>query len=242
MRPAQPERKRTPSEAAALFSQIARRYDRANHVLSCNRDQAWRRALVKRAAPKPGERLLDLCTGTGDVAIEFAKQCSEMQIVGLDLSAEMLNVAREKLEKLRLSERIQLREGNALALPYAEDSFELVTIAFGLRNLPDCAQGLQEIYRVLAPGGRALILEFSVPQSFFIRPAYLFYLRYLLPRLAGWLAGSRAPYEYLRDSILAFPDRAQMIEGLYEIGFRPVGYEDLTGGIATLYWGGKGSR
>lgn len=223
----------------ALFSRIARRYDRANHFLSFNRDKVWRRALLKRAAPKPGERLLDLCTGTADIAIEFAQNCPNLKIIGLDLSSEMLKIAREKLARLHLSERIELLEGNALELPFAENSFEVVTMAFALRNLHDRARGLNEIYRVLAPGGRALILEFSVPQSVFIRPAYLFYLRYILPGLAGRLTGARAPYEYLRDSILTFPDRTRILAELYEIGFRPVGYQDLSRGITTLYWGGK---
>lgn len=232
-----------------MFSQIARRYDRANHVLSLNRDRAWRRELVHHAAPKPRERLLDLCTGTGDVAIEFARACPELQIVGLDLSEEMLAVAREKIHSQPLSplrERgdrgegsITFMRGNALELPFAESSFEIVTIAFGLRNLPDRAQGVREIYRVLTSGGRALILEFSVPHNILVRSLYLPYLRYILPKVGGLLSGSRAPYEYLRDSILKFPDRAQILEELYEAGFRPVGYRDLTFGIATLYWGEK---
>ncbi len=228
-------------EIAELFSKIAHRYDRANHVLSFNRDRVWRRELARQAAPQPGERLLDLCTGTGDVAIEFAKLCPDMQIVGLDLSREMLRVAHEKLAQLNCDHRVQFVEGNAMELPFAENSFEIVTVAFGLRNLPDRERGLREIYRVLGPGGRTLIVEFSVPQSFFVRSGYLVYLRFLLPWLAGHLAGERAPYEYLRDSILSFPGRAQILEELHRTGFRPVGYRDLTLGIATLYWGGKAS-
>lgn len=220
-----------------MFSQIARRYDLANRVLSLNRDRVWRRELVQHAAPQPGERLLDLCTGTGDVAIEFARACPNLQIVGVDLSETMLRVAREKCA--RLGTRVQLVHGNALELPFAPDSFEIVTIAFGLRNLPDRAQGLSEIYRVLSPGGRVLILEFSLPQGFLARSVYLPYLRYIVPWVGEMLTGARAPYEYLRDSILTFPDRAQLLEELYETGFRPVGYRDLTLGIATLYWGGK---
>lgn len=221
-----------------MFSDIAHRYDLANHVLSFNRDRAWRRELVQQAAPKPGERLLDLCTGTGDVAIEFAQACPALQIVGLDLSEEMLRVAREKCA--RLGTRVQLVPGNALELPFEENSFEIVTIAFGLRNLPDRAQGLREIYRVLTTGGRVLILEFSVPKNFLARSVYLPYLRYIVPWVGGMLVRARASsYGYLRDSILSFPDRAQILEELYETGFRPVGYRDLTFGIVTLYWGGK---
>jgi demethylmenaquinone methyltransferase/2-methoxy-6-polyprenyl-1,4-benzoquinol methylase len=230
-----------PDEIAQMFSQIAHRYDRANRILSFNRDRAWRKILVQHAAPKVGERLLDLCTGTGDVAIEFAKACPEMEIVGLDLSEEMLRVAREKLAQLNLDHRVQLVQGNALELPFAENSFEIVSQAFGLRNLPDRARGLKEIYRVLSPGGRALIVEFSIPQSFLARLVYLPYLRYIVPIVGGMVSGSRAPYEYLRDSIEGFPDRAQILEELYEAGFRPVGYRDLTLGIATLYWGEKPS-
>lgn len=228
-----------PHEIAQMFSEIAHRYDRANHILSLNHDRAWRRELVRHAAPQPGERLLDLCTGTGDVVIEFARACPDIQIVGLDLSEEMLRIARDKFTQLGLNQRVQLVHGNALELPFAESSFEIATIAFGLRNLPDRAQGLREIYRVLSQGGRVFILEFSVPQSFLVRLAYLPYLRYIVPWVGGMLTGARAPYQYLRDSILSFPDRAQILEELYEAGFRPVGYRDLTLGIATLYWGGK---
>lgn len=228
-----------PHEVAQMFSEVAHRYDRANHILSLNRDRAWRRELVRHAAPKPGERLLDLCTGTGDVVIEFARACPDIQIVGLDLSEEMLRIARDKFTRLGLNQRVQLVHGNALELPFAEGSFEIATIAFGLRNLPDRTHGLREIYRVLSHGGRVFILEFSIPQGFLARSAYLPYLRYVVPWLGGMLTGARAPYKYLRDSILSFPDRAQILEELYEVGFRPVGYRDLTLGIATLYWGGK---
>ncbi|MCX8103662.1 MAG: bifunctional demethylmenaquinone methyltransferase/2-methoxy-6-polyprenyl-1,4-benzoquinol methylase UbiE [Candidatus Bipolaricaulota bacterium] len=240
-----------PEEIARMFSRIARRYDLANHVLSLNRDRAWRRELVREADPKPGERLLDVCTGTGDIALEFARTCPDLEIVGLDLSEEMLRVAREKVHPHprplslrgergeRAEGSIQFVRGNALELPFAQDSFEIVTIAFGLRNLPDRVQGLREIYRVLSPGGRVFILEFSVPQHVLVRLIYLPYLRYILPRVGGVLSGSRTPYEYLRDSILDFPERAQILEELSEAGFHPVGYRDLTFGIATLYRGKK---
>ncbi len=228
-----------PHEIAQMFSKIARRYDLANRILSFNRDRAWRRELVQQAAPRSGERLLDLCTGTGDVVIAFAYACPALQIVGLDLSEEMLRVAREKCARLGLDQRVQFVHGDVLELPFAESSFEIATIAFGLRNLPDRARGLREIYRVLSHRGRVFILEFSAPQSFLARSVYLPYLRYIVPWVGGMLTGARAPYQYLRDSILSFPNRAQILEELYDVGFRPVGYRDLTFGIATLYWGGK---
>ncbi|MCI2430550.1 bifunctional demethylmenaquinone methyltransferase/2-methoxy-6-polyprenyl-1,4-benzoquinol methylase UbiE [Candidatus Acetothermia bacterium] len=224
-----------------LFAPIAARYDFANHILSGYRDRAWRRWVVKRAAPKPDECLLDLCTGTGDLALEFARLCPELEIVGLDISLPMLQVAREKLIRLGLENKITLQQGDALHLSFDDSSFDLVTVAFGVRNLPDRLQGLREIYRVLKPNGRAFILEFSLPQSLLLRSLYLVYLRYFLPNIGGILTGSRASYAYLRDSIDAFPARAQILCELHELGFRPVGYEDLTGGIATLYWGGKAS-
>lgn len=226
---------------ADLFAPIAPRYDLANHILSAYRDRAWRRWLVNRAMPKPRERLLDLCTGTGDLAIEFARRCPDLEIIGVDISEPMLQVAREKLIRLGLEQKIALHHGDALHLSFGDHSFELVTVAFGVRNLPNRLQGLREIYRVLTPGGRAFILEFSLPQSGGVRALYRVYLRYLLPTIGGLLTGSRAPYAYLRDSIEAFPTRAQILCELHELGFRPVGYEDLTGGIVTLYWGGKAS-
>ncbi|MDW8141470.1 MAG: ubiquinone/menaquinone biosynthesis methyltransferase, partial [Candidatus Bipolaricaulota bacterium] len=174
-----------------------------------------------------------------DLAIEFAKSCPELEIIGVDISLPMLQVAREKLTRLGLEQQIALQHGDALHLSFDDQSFDIVTVAFGVRNFADRLQGLREIYRVLKPKGRAFILEFSLPQSFLVRSLYRVYLRYLLPSLGGLLTGSRDPYVYLRDSIEAFPARAQILSELHELGFRPVGYEDLTGGIVTLYWGGK---
>ncbi len=222
-----------------LFAPIAARYDRANHILSGYRDRLWRRLVVARAQPQPGERLLDLCTGTGDLAIAFAQACPELEIIGLDISAPMLVVARQKLTALRLEKKIVLQQGDALQLPFTKDSFDIVTVAFGVRNFSDRLQGLREIYRVLKPQGRAFILEFSLPQARWLRPIYLIYLKYFLPNAGGLLTGARAPYAYLRDSILTFPQRSQILRELHELGFRPAGYEDFSSGIATLYWGGK---
>lgn len=224
-----------------LFAPIAARYDRTNHILSGYRDRAWRLQVVASAQPKPGERLLDLCTGTGDLAIAFAQRCPELEIVGLDISAPMLAVAQQKLTELGLEKKIALQQGDALQLPFAENSFDIVTLAFGVRNLTDRLQGLREIYRVLKPHGRAFILEFSLPQARWLRSIYLVYLKYFLPGAGGILTGARAPYAYLRDSILAFPQRSQILSELHDLGFRPAGYEDLSAGIATLYWGGKAS-
>jgi demethylmenaquinone methyltransferase / 2-methoxy-6-polyprenyl-1,4-benzoquinol methylase len=213
-----------PDEIAQMFSQIAHRYDRANHILSFNRDRAWRKILVQHAAPKPGERLLDLCTGTGDVAIEFAKACPEMEIVGLDLSEEMLRVAREKLAQLSLDHRVRLIVGNALELPFAENSFEIVSQAFGLRNLPDRARGLKEIYRVLSPGGRALIVEFSIPQSFLMHAWSTSRICDIsCPSLGGWCRGRARRMSICATRLRAFPTVLKFLKSSTKRAFAPWG-------------------
>lgn len=221
-----------------LFSPIARRYDLINGVLSFGLDHWWRRRLVQLAAPRPGERLLDLCTGTAAVALAFARREPQLTITGIDLSKEMLDVGRAKLKSLPGAAQITLQEGDALATRFPDGSFDLVTIAFGLRNLPDYQQALREMRRLLRPGGRLLILEFGLPSAALFCAIYRQYLRYGVPWLGGRLSGAGAEaYRYLERSIRDFPPPIRLLTLLEETGFSSVKSCSLSGGIAVLYRG-----
>ncbi len=224
-------------EVPRMFSRIAARYDLTNRVLSGLRDRAWRRALVRAAAPRPGERVLDVGTGTGDLLLEFRYREPSLRLWGLDLSRGMLAVAQNKLKRSGLRGSIALVEGDALRLPFPSSAFDVVAIAFGLRNLPHPLQGLREMARVLRPGGRLLVLEFSLPRSAWLRGLYGFYLKHWVPRVGGWLAGDRPAYEYLCRSIHEFPAPDQIAAWMAEAGLRRVSVQALTGGIVHLYRG-----
>ncbi len=222
-------------EIPRMFSRIAGRYDLANRVLSGTLDRSWRRRLVRLAKPRPGERLLDVGTGTGDLLIEFHRREPALSLWGLDLAGGMLAVCREKLHRLQIE--AVLVEGDALQMPFASGAFDIVTIAFGLRNLPDRGRGLEEMVERLRPGGRLLVLEFSLPQRRWVRAPYRFYLNEVVPRVGGWLTGDRPAYEYLCRTIQAFPTPQEIVGSLEGAGLRNVLYEALSGGIAWLYRG-----
>lgn len=220
-----------------MFSSISARYDLANHVLSLQLDRVWRKRLVRWADPRPEERVLDVCTGTGDLLLGFAHQHQQLTLWGLDFSREMLALAQKKLHSIRGTSSSLLIEGNALQLPFAPGSFDIVTIAFGLRNLPDIQVGLAEMVRVLKPGGRLLILEFALPPNRLWRGAYLFYLKHVVPRLGVLITGSRSAYEYLYRSICEFPSPQEILYQLELAGLERTGCLSLVGGIAVVYRG-----
>jgi demethylmenaquinone methyltransferase/2-methoxy-6-polyprenyl-1,4-benzoquinol methylase len=228
------------SQIPRMFSRIAHRYDLANHVLSLTVDRGWRRKLVRRAAPRPGERALDICTGTGDLLFEFARYEPALSLCGVDLSRGMLTVARQKHLRRNgaLSPAVlRLIEGDALKLPFRAESFDIVSIAFGLRNLPQREDGLREMARVLRPGGRLLVLEFSLPASPLLRGPYLLYLHHVVPRIGGVLTGDRPAYEYLFRSISEYPAPEEIAQDMEAAGLNSVRWERLTGGIACLHVG-----
>ena len=229
-----------PVAVEATFSSVAPRYDLANHWLSGGIDFYWRKCLVDLAQKSQPTNILDLATGSGDVLFALRRGLGEkVRLTGLDFCEPMLEQARAKREKKQLgSEDNQFLHGDCLQLPFADESFDLITISFGLRNLADREKGLSEMQRVLRPGGRLIVLEFSQPYLWF-RPFYYFYLRGLLPWVARWLTGDRDAYLYLGSSISEFPDRAGLCREIEQSGFSQVQAKALTFSIVSLHQGRK---
>lgn len=215
-----------------MFARISSRYDLLNHLLSVNIDKRWRRVTVSKLPPliPPGARILDVACGTGDLGIEIFEQTGA-EVIGLDFCRPMLDLAKQK------APRIDFVEGDALRLPFADGTFDAVTIGFGLRNLSSTESGLRELRRILKPGGWAAILEFSQPTARGFRALVSFYYARVLPRFGGFLSGSRSAYEYLPDSISRFPDQEKLADLMRSAGFEEVSFENLTGGIAALHIG-----
>lgn len=227
------------NDTPAMFDEIAHRYDLLNHLLSLNIDRLWRRDLVRAAGVDPSGRVLDACTGTADVAIGFARNSGPRDIIGVDRSGDMLRVGRRKLDARRLTGRVELLECDVLDMPFEPATFDAVTIAFGLRNLPDYKRGVAEMVRVLKPGGRFLVLEFCPPTRGLALAGYKFYLSRVVPIVGGIVSGSRQAYRYLASSIDEFLTRGQIIDLMNDAGLDGIEARKLTGGIAYLYRGVK---
>ena len=215
-----------------MFARISPRYDLLNHLLSGNIDKRWRRRVVRKLSPLLPEHghVLDVACGTGDLSIEIF-EARRARVVGVDFCRPMLELAKAK------TSAIPFIEGDALQLPFADRSFDLVTIGFGLRNLSSRERGLQELQRVLKPGGWLAVLEFSQPTVVGLRHLVTFYYARMLPNIGGWLSGSRSAYEYLPDSISKFPNQEELAAMLRDAGFENVTFENLTGGVAALHLG-----
>lgn len=219
-----------------MFGGIARRYDLLNHLLSLNRDVAWRRRAAREALPEAGARVLDLCGGTGDLSVALAGDpCRPALVVCCDFSHPMLAVASRKFRSGAAADLCVPVEGDALRLPFGDGSFDAVTVAFGVRNLVDMAAGFGEILRVLAPGGRLVVLEFSRPSGPVLSRLYAVYLRAVVPRLGGAASGRSGPYAYLARTIAEFPEPDLLAGMIREAGFGAVGWQTLTGGIVCLH-------
>ena len=223
----------------AMFAEIAPSYDRLNHLLSASIDKRWRRFTVgklKDVLARPNAKALDLCCGTADLTLELAARAPQASVIGCDFCHPMLVIGRDKIEARR-AHQAALTEGDALRLPFAEASFDAVTVAFGLRNLESVERGLHEIRRVLKPGGRAAVLEFSRPVVPLLREGFGFYFNHILPRIGALLSGSGGAYTYLPASVRAFPDQQQLAALMQSAGFEQVRYHNLSAGIAALHLG-----
>jgi demethylmenaquinone methyltransferase/2-methoxy-6-polyprenyl-1,4-benzoquinol methylase len=220
-----------------MFGRIAPRYDLLNHLLSMNIDRYWRARTVARVSSmlsKPDARVLDLCCGTGDLMLALEAR-GRARVYGSDFCHPMLVAAHQKVERRRF--RSALFEADALRLPLADSSLDLVTVAFGFRNLANYQHGFQELWRVLRPGGLAAILEFSTPPNPVLARLYRFYSRAILPTIGGWISGSKEAYSYLPESVRKFPGAEDLADQMRVVGFTNVRFERMTAGIVALHLG-----
>lgn len=222
-----------------MFGEIAPKYDRMNHLLSMNVDHYWRWRTVRKLAPNRTDPILDVCSGTGDLAIAFYKYTNgEVPVIGTDFCFEMLDVGRQKCEKSKRD--ISFIESDAQNLPFADNDFQVVSAAFGLRNVADTDLGLREMTRVCKPGGKVAILEFSIPRYQPIKGMYGWYFKNVLPRIGQMLArNDSSAYNYLPDSVGEFPCYEKLTERMLDAGLSSAKFYPLTFGIATLYVGVK---
>ena len=227
------------TESFKLFDSIARRYDIINSVLSFGLHYGWRRIVRETLPKRPNIQVLDLATGTGDVALELVKSDNVARVDGLDMSAGMVEQGNKKVRKKSLHEKISLKVGDAQDIPVEDCTYDAVTISFGIRNIPDVEKCLRECFRVLKPGGRLIVLEFALPSSALLRKAHLFYLRNLLPKIGKALSGHDIAYKYLNETIEEFPYGPSFVDLINRCGFENNRYEELTGGIVNIYWGDK---
>lgn len=234
--------KPTPSRqnVGQMFDRIAHRYDLANRVLSMGTDIGWRKRMARDLPDRSEMHLLDMATGTGDVLLAMHRMNSGVRYgTGMDIAGNMLAIGRDKIEDRGLAASFRMVRADATCIGARDDFFDAVTISFGIRNVPDVPVALREMHRVLKPGGRLLVLEFSLPPNALFRPVYLFYLRHILPRIGGFLSGDPSAYRYLNQTIETFPYGDDFCALMRDAGFREVAARPLTMGIATLYRGDK---
>lgn len=225
-------------QVALMFDKIAHKYDFLNHFLSLGIDILWRKkaiSLLKKAQPK---QILDVATGTGDLAIEALKLNPE-KVTGIDVSAGMLELGKEKIKAQQLDSKIELLQGDSENLPFTHNSFDAITVAFGVRNFENLKKGITEMNRVLKPGGQVVVLEFSTPERFPFKQLYHFYFRTILPLIGKLISKDPRAYSYLPESVKAFPNKKDFAGILQECGFHEVKFLPLTFGIATIHTGYK---
>ncbi len=228
------------AESWKMFNEISPTYDRVNSILSLGIHRYWRRHLAKALPKKNNICLLDCATGTCDQIISLMNKTTRIdRAVGIDLAREMLKIGKNKLASKRYGYRVELKEASMTEIPYPENSFDCVTLSFGIRNVANVEGGLKEMHRVLSTNGRILILEFSLPKISLLKKAHLFYLRHVLPKIGGWVSNNKQAYLYLNETIESFPYGKEFCTLLETAGFKDVKATPLTAGIVTLYQGDK---
>ena len=225
----------TPDRVRGIFARIASRYDLFNMLSSFGLDRLWRRRVARMSGAGANDDVLDIAAGTGDLALTVAHLQQPKTIVASDFVPEMLEVAERKFERYDGPTKLSIAVADAQALPFAEDAFNVATVAFGVRNFPDRAANFREVHRVLRPGGRYLVLEFSRPPSAIFRVLYHFYLRTVIPALGGLLTGDKPSFDYLNESILAFPRQEVLAEEMRSAGFSDVRWRNLTFGVVAVH-------
>jgi demethylmenaquinone methyltransferase/2-methoxy-6-polyprenyl-1,4-benzoquinol methylase len=225
-------------EVATMFNNISAKYDFLNHFLSLGIDKLWRRRAIKELKSLKPKRMLDIATGTGDFALEALK-INPHNIIGVDISEGMLKVGMEKMKSKEVDHIISLRLGDSENLPFENEVFDAITVGFGVRNFENLEKGLSEMLRVLKPGGKAVVLEFSKPKSFPIKQLFSFYSNYFIPFFGKLFSKDQRAYSYLPESVKVFPEGQAFRDILIQVGFENVASFTVSGGIATIYSGTK---
>lgn len=218
-----------------MFDNIARRYDFLNRLLSLGIDKIWRKKAIEQLRAKNPKIILDVATGTADVALETARRLQPKKIIGVDISNEMLSYGRRKIAKQSLGHIIELREGDSENLPFQDNTFDAITVAFGVRNFENLEAGLSEMRRVLKDNGKLVVLEFSRPDIFPFKQIFHFYFRNILPLIGKWTSQDPRAYSYLYESVQAFPEGEAFLNILQKIGYKTYQCKKLTLGICSIY-------
>ncbi|MFM6954689.1 MAG: bifunctional demethylmenaquinone methyltransferase/2-methoxy-6-polyprenyl-1,4-benzoquinol methylase UbiE [Sphingobacteriaceae bacterium] len=226
-------------QVAQMFTNIAKTYDFLNHLLSLGIDVIWRKIAIKELVNLQPKQILDVATGTGDFAFEAIAALKPQKVVGVDISEGMLAIAQEKITKRGLADTFEVQLGDSEKLDFGEASFDALTVAYGVRNFENLSAGLSDMYRVLKPGGKAVILEFSKPKAFPIKQLYNFYFHYLTPGIGKLFSKDNSAYAYLPESVAAFPDGADFVKLLSSVGFKEAKCRPLAFGICSIYTGVK---
>ncbi len=216
-----------------MFDNIAHSYDVLNHALSLGIDKIWRRRAINRLKKAQPHTLLDIATGTGDLAIQACRAMPTLQVTATDISTGMMQVGEKKVAELGLTSRIRFEVADCTALPYQDNTYDAITAAFGIRNFEDLDAGLKEMWRVLKPGGRVVLLELSEPQCFPMKQGFYVYSKWWMPFIGGLMSKDKGAYSYLTQSIKAFPQGEVLRESLLHLGFSEVWFERLSGGLCT---------
>lgn len=225
-------------QVAQMFNNISHKYDFLNHFLSMGIDKLWRKRAINLLRPNAPKEILDIASGTGDFALEALK-LNPNRVVGMDISVGMLDKGREKMKKRKVDHIISMELGDSENLPFADNSFDAVTVGFGVRNFENLEKGLGEMLRVLRPGKTAVILEFSKPRKFPVKQSFNFYSKRIIPFIGRMVSKDKAAYTYLPESVAAFPEGQDFLDILSKVGYKEVKSRPVSGGIATIYYGKK---